>query len=111
MDHKTCKACGRDFSWRKKWKNNWEEVKFCSKSCSKINLKSIENLKFLILKTLASENNEIILDQLKLEQDKRLIHSALRLLEIEVKVQLFKNNKKITAQELNAKVRIKGVKA
>ncbi|MFL9838518.1 DUF2256 domain-containing protein [Flavobacterium sp. ST-75] len=32
---KTCVVCNRPFTWRKKWDKNWEEVKYCSKKCSK----------------------------------------------------------------------------
>lgn len=107
MDHKTCKACGRDFQWRKKWANNWEDVKFCSKACSNMNLESLEILKALLLNTIRSSNDGITLDQIKVNYDKKLIHSALRLLEIEGKVELFKANKKIKAQNLNGNIRIK----
>ncbi len=30
---KICAACGRPFTWRKKWASNWEEVRFCSDAC------------------------------------------------------------------------------
>ncbi|MEC8738709.1 MAG: DUF2256 domain-containing protein [Bacteroidota bacterium] len=30
---KICSRCDRPFSWRKKWKNNWSEVKYCSQAC------------------------------------------------------------------------------
>ncbi|MDF2152562.1 DUF2256 domain-containing protein [Vibrio sp. CAU 1672] len=30
---KTCPVCRRPFSWRKKWKNNWEHIVFCSQRC------------------------------------------------------------------------------
>ena len=30
---KTCAYCNRDFTWRKKWERNWDEVKYCSKRC------------------------------------------------------------------------------
>ena len=33
LPEKTCQACGRLFSWRKKWRANWEEVKTCSERC------------------------------------------------------------------------------
>nr|WP_233506617.1 DUF2256 domain-containing protein [Flavobacterium sp. AG291] len=32
---KICTVCNRPFTWRKKWKKNWDEVKYCSKRCSK----------------------------------------------------------------------------
>ena len=33
LPQKTCVACQRLFNWRKKWKNCWEEVKYCSERC------------------------------------------------------------------------------
>jgi hypothetical protein len=30
---KVCPVCGRSFQWRKKWKDVWEEVRYCSERC------------------------------------------------------------------------------
>lgn len=30
---KTCATCGRPFAWRKKWADNWDEVRYCSERC------------------------------------------------------------------------------
>jgi hypothetical protein len=30
---KTCPVCQRPFSWRKKWKDCWQDVKYCSERC------------------------------------------------------------------------------
>jgi hypothetical protein len=30
---KTCAVCGRPFTWRRKWADVWEEVKYCSRRC------------------------------------------------------------------------------
>lgn len=30
---KVCAACGRPFTWRKKWEKNWDSVKYCSDAC------------------------------------------------------------------------------
>ncbi|WP_339780955.1 DUF2256 domain-containing protein [uncultured Thalassospira sp.] len=30
---KTCPVCHRPFSWRKKWAENWHDVKYCSNRC------------------------------------------------------------------------------
>ncbi|PIB90554.1 DUF2256 domain-containing protein [Caulobacter sp. FWC2] len=30
---KICMACGRPFSWRRKWARDWEQVKTCSERC------------------------------------------------------------------------------
>ncbi|MFA6965134.1 DUF2256 domain-containing protein [Bosea sp. (in: a-proteobacteria)] len=33
LPEKTCRVCGRPFTWRKKWERVWDEVKFCSQRC------------------------------------------------------------------------------
>ncbi|MFN3549835.1 MAG: DUF2256 domain-containing protein [Mesorhizobium sp.] len=30
---RTCAACGRPFTWRKKWRKDWDQVKYCSDAC------------------------------------------------------------------------------
>ncbi|MDX1345795.1 MAG: DUF2256 domain-containing protein [Sedimenticolaceae bacterium] len=30
---KDCARCGRPFSWRKRWRNNWNQVRYCSERC------------------------------------------------------------------------------
>ncbi|MFL2943369.1 MAG: DUF2256 domain-containing protein [Limisphaerales bacterium] len=35
LPQKICVVCGRSFSWRKKWKRDWLNVKHCSKKCQK----------------------------------------------------------------------------
>jgi hypothetical protein len=32
-EEKTCVACGRTITWRKKWARNWDEVRYCSDAC------------------------------------------------------------------------------
>ena len=33
LPEKVCAACGRPFSWRKKWARDWDQVRFCSDAC------------------------------------------------------------------------------
>jgi hypothetical protein len=33
LPQKICLVCERPFSWRKKWQNDWENVKYCSERC------------------------------------------------------------------------------
>jgi hypothetical protein len=35
LPQKTCLVCQRPFEWRKKWKDCWDEVKYCSDRCRK----------------------------------------------------------------------------
>ena len=30
---KVCAACGKPFTWRKKWARDWESVRYCSDRC------------------------------------------------------------------------------
>lgn len=32
---KTCPACNRPFTWRKKWARDWNSVTYCSDACRK----------------------------------------------------------------------------
>ena len=33
LPQKACLHCGLPFTWRKKWENVWDEVKYCSDAC------------------------------------------------------------------------------
>lgn len=35
LPSKLCAACGRAFTWRKKWARDWESVLYCSDACRK----------------------------------------------------------------------------
>jgi len=30
---KKCVTCGLEFEWRKKWRKDWDQVKYCSEKC------------------------------------------------------------------------------
>ncbi|MBT3954349.1 MAG: DUF2256 domain-containing protein [Rhodobacterales bacterium] len=38
---KICQVCQRPFSWRKKWQRVWDQVKYCSKSCSRKRINNV----------------------------------------------------------------------
>jgi hypothetical protein len=33
LPQKTCAACGKPFTWRRKWERVWDEVRYCSDRC------------------------------------------------------------------------------
>ncbi|MEH6644149.1 DUF2256 domain-containing protein [Sulfitobacter sp.] len=33
LPQKICVTCAKPFSWRKKWADVWEEVRYCSERC------------------------------------------------------------------------------
>ncbi|MCD8513789.1 MAG: DUF2256 domain-containing protein [Nitrincola sp.] len=43
LPEKICVCCHRPFSWRKKWKDNWDEVKYCSQRCQRQRARSAES--------------------------------------------------------------------
>ena len=36
LPKKVCETCKKSFTWRKKWRNNWSEVKYCSVRCKNL---------------------------------------------------------------------------
>ena len=43
-DTKICQTCKKPMEYRKKWRNNWDDVKYCGEKCrrNKKNTNSIE---------------------------------------------------------------------
>jgi len=35
LPQKVCLVCKLQFTWRKKWEKNWDEVKYCSERCKR----------------------------------------------------------------------------
>ncbi|MBA3609973.1 MAG: DUF2256 domain-containing protein [Rubrobacter sp.] len=33
LPEKVCPVCGRPFRWRKKWRDDWDSVVYCSARC------------------------------------------------------------------------------
>ncbi|MFO8005221.1 DUF2256 domain-containing protein [Thioalkalivibrio sp.] len=33
LPEKICAACGRPFAWRRKWRRDWDSVRYCSERC------------------------------------------------------------------------------
>ena len=44
MSHpeKTCVACGRRIEWRKKWADDWEQVRYCSQTCRRRGVRDVD---------------------------------------------------------------------
>ncbi|MDA1207612.1 MAG: DUF2256 domain-containing protein [Proteobacteria bacterium] len=39
LPKKNCAHCGLAFVWRKKWRKDWEQVKYCSERCRRSKMK------------------------------------------------------------------------
>lgn len=61
--HKNCAVCGRRMDWRKRWRNNWQSVKYCSSSCRRSS-RDVErhNLETRILAMLNQQPGKACLD-------------------------------------------------
>ncbi|MDT8439572.1 MAG: DUF2256 domain-containing protein [Wenzhouxiangellaceae bacterium] len=33
LPERTCAVCGRPFAWRRKWRDCWDAVRYCSERC------------------------------------------------------------------------------
>ncbi|MAH72605.1 MAG: hypothetical protein CBC09_00990 [Cellvibrionales bacterium TMED49] len=33
LPQKICRICNLPFSWRKKWKKDWQNIRYCSQRC------------------------------------------------------------------------------
>ena len=40
---KTCVACGRRITWRKKWARDWESIRYCSDACRSRRVRDVDS--------------------------------------------------------------------
>ena len=52
---KYCKVCGRQMTWRKKWRHNWEQVRYCSKACRQRGLTELDRRSESVILALLKE--------------------------------------------------------
>jgi len=54
-DEKTCAACGRRITWRKKWERNWASIRYCSDGCRTRRLGKVDQDLETAIRSLLSE--------------------------------------------------------
>lgn len=55
---KTCASCGRRIQWRRKWGDNWDDVRYCSDQCRRRKVNAVDAaLESKILELLALRAN------------------------------------------------------
>jgi len=58
-DSKICAHCGRTFSYRKKWEDCWQEIRYCSRACRReAGSRRALDLEHLILDLLKERGKE-----------------------------------------------------
>ncbi|REJ85560.1 MAG: DUF2256 and DUF3253 domain-containing protein [Acidobacteria bacterium] len=56
-ESKTCPRCGRTFEWRRKWRDDWEQVRYCSQRCRRTPLGEVDRqLEESILRLLSERS-------------------------------------------------------
>lgn len=106
-DTKICAACGRLIEWRKKWADDWQDVKYCSAACRKEKPNALDRrMEQEILDALAAvpahRANRIELDGLesRFEDDGRgdlreRLRRAARRLAADGRVELLQNGRQV----------------
>ncbi len=99
--------------YRKKWKNNWDSVKFCSEECRKIKNKEDYRSEILnLLRQRGSSKSICPSEVLSLEQrsDKNLmelVRRSARLLVAQGLIEITQNNKVIDPSEFKGPIRLR----
>lgn len=113
ISEKICQSCGRPFSNRKKWEGRFNEIKYCSKTCSSRRVP--KKYKDLIIAYLVSQKRgsvvdlEVIIDQQEPDNKKKLEEArcACRLLADEDKITILQNNKKASQHSFKGPIQVK----
>lgn len=42
LDAKTCGSCGRRFEWRRRWADDWQQVRYCSDACRRRKVTTVD---------------------------------------------------------------------
>lgn len=112
-ESKICLSCGRPFENRKKWKNNFDEVIYCSKQCKKNRKPTKYMQQILELLEIRGPQKSICPSEIlpiEKKQDKQLmerVRSAGRLLASENKIEITQKGKVVTDFKGPIRFRIK----
>lgn len=112
-DVKTCQSCGRDFSFRKKWEKNWDQVKFCSDECRKNKTKFDYSLPLLTLLRSRSLDSSICPSEIlekNQKKDKELmehVRRSARRLAHEGKIEITQSGKVVDPSNFKGPIRLR----
>jgi len=113
MKSKVCSSCGRSFDFRKKWKDNWQDVLYCSSACSR--LKAPLELMDKVMSFVAERGcgkticpSEVLLpvdkkNKLKMER----VRCAARLLAHKGQILITQKNKVVDPDNFKGPIRLK----
>ena len=113
MQTKICQACGRSFENRKKWREDWDQVKYCSAKCR--GFKAPELLKRDILQLLATRErgkticpSEVLPPEYKKNKIKmERVRSAARILVHEGKIEITQKGRAVDPDSFRGPIRLR----
>ncbi len=113
MKNKICQSCGRPFDIRKKWIENWNEVKYCSSFCQRA--KTPNQLMGNIIKLLNTRKSgkticpsEVLqLEHKKNPEKMEQVRRAARLLVHENKIVIMQKGKVVDPNNFKGPIRLK----
>lgn len=114
---KNCMTCGRVIELRKKWADNFDEVKYCSERCRRN--KKATNYEVQILELLERRGagkticpSEVLPDDLKKDKDvMERVRASARLLVAQGKIVITQNNQIVDPSTAKGPIRLKLVRS
>ena len=107
---KTCVQCGRIFSWRKKWAQSWEQVRFCSQACRKKGAQDPADLAALLGLLRAAPKRTLMLDsatEAKLSCPREALRARARLLAHAGQATLYVKGRRVSPEEARGQVELR----
>jgi hypothetical protein len=91
---KTCASCGRRIEWRRKWADNWDDVRYCSDACRRRGVSAADRqLEADILTRLSSSRSVAISEVDAAARDPEPARRAARRLVAQGEVELTQRNR------------------
>ena len=116
MTSKSCAKCGRVIEYRKKWKNNWDEIRYCSERCRNEKLTTADldyEEKILTVLHARSRTSTICPSEVLAEQDKKdknkmeLVREAARRLVHQNKIVITQKGNTVDPSAFKGPIRLK----
>lgn len=110
---KVCQTCGRTFSYRKKWRNTWPTVQYCSERCR--NNKSNPNYETAILDLLKKRAtnkticpSEVLTDEQKQNKEiMEIVRQSARKLAHKGVIEITQNSKVVPPDNFRGPIRLR----
>lgn len=107
LPEKTCRRCGRTFSWRKKWALNWDEVVYCSDACRRKKLRGSDDHRERRIVRALSKTNGLALaleDIVRSPEELEPLRQAARRLAINGRIRIVQSGKTVEPRTIRGPI-------